>query len=180
MINLYYIISQYNFSDIFTSINDLRFEQLTKCILFRDGNGSGRVRVEQNHARPETHVPVPDSCPQSLSGKIPCPSGMGMPTGIHWAYLLCIASPTTAAPLVTARAPPCRRPPPVPPAPSEDVAIASPCRQLPGYGGARGWRPRGSGARRPPLLARRAVASDPADAAASAPHRCLRSSRRRR
>ncbi len=46
MINLYYIISQYNFYDIFTSINDLRFEQLTKCILFRDGNGSGRVRVE--------------------------------------------------------------------------------------------------------------------------------------
>ncbi len=102
------------------------------------------------------------------------------PTGTHWAYLLCIASPTTTAPLVAARAPPCRRPPPVPPAPSEDVAIASPCRQLPGYGGAGGRRPRGSGARRPPLLALRAVASDPADATASAPHRCLRSSRRRR
>lgn len=153
MINLYYIISQYNFSDIFTSINDLRFEQLTKCILFRDGNGSGRVRVERNHARPETHVPVPDSCPQSLSGKIPCPcpcpSGMGMPTGTHWAYLLCIASPTTAAPLSVA--PPCTR--------RRcrctvgGCCIASPCRH-PGYGGARGRRPR-SGARRA-LLARRA------------------------
>lgn len=59
MINLYYIISQYNFSDIFTSINDLRFEQLTKCILFR--MATGRVEYGQSKTMPGPRPTYP--CP---------------------------------------------------------------------------------------------------------------------
>uniref|UniRef100_A0A0E0DH71 KIB1-4 beta-propeller domain-containing protein n=1 Tax=Oryza meridionalis TaxID=40149 RepID=A0A0E0DH71_9ORYZ len=51
----------------------------------RDGNGSDRTRVEQNHARPHARRRPPKPYPLGLAGKTlcpyPCPTGTGMPGG---------------------------------------------------------------------------------------------------
>lgn len=59
--------------------------RLRQAIQTRDGNGSGRARVEQNHARLGTRPCPPEPCPTGLMGKTPCPypcpTGTGMPGG---------------------------------------------------------------------------------------------------